>query len=435
MSGMDFAAVGANLGRQLMGGGDAFEAGRTKMAQFLADANYKQAQGDYYASKANNERQRASYQTPEFGGKIAAELAGLSDEQASALENYRKTGKWGMSPAMPDEAKQMTMAPAPLDHDWATPEVMQRYNMGKAAHLISLGGTGDSNADQITKALESLLGQNRIDAVVADPSKAAALGQAMAASQGKALFNQGSNGVMDNFTGVERINDVGRSVIGENNAQASNAYASAGAHNANRQKTMAEIPEIQSKIDLNRSKIGQPTINPDGSITGPTGKPVKLSATAEKELFEADDGVQAGKNIIGILNSALDINDKAYSGYGAKMRAVARSNLPGQSEAADATINLDNMMTGQALESLKMVFGGMPTEGERKILLEMQASAEKTPEQRKQIITRAIEAAKKRVIFNTNKAKALRSGTHNIADPQGQFQEPSIDDLLKKYGG
>ena len=114
---------------------------------------------------------------------------------------------------------------------------------------------------------------------------------------------------------------------------------------------------------------------------------------------------------------------------------MARSNLPGESEQANATINLDNIMTTQALESLKSTFGAAPTEGERKILLDIQASADKTPKQRKEIIERAMKAAENRLIFNTNKAKALRNGTHNVIDPQGQNGSPDVDALLKKYGG
>ena len=153
-------------------------------------------------------------------------------------------------------------------------------------------------------------------------------------------------------------------------------------------------------------------------IAAGKGNVKNMSATMQKELFEADDTVQSGRNVIGILNGALKINKDAYSGYGAKQRAVLRSNLPGQSEAADATINLDNMMTGQALESLKLVFGGMPTEGERKILLEMQASADKTPGQRKSIIERGIAAANNRVKFNASKAKSLRGGTYLTDAPE-----------------
>lgn len=141
-------------------------------------------------------------------------------------------------------------------------------------------------------------------------------------------------------------------------------------------------------------------------------KAAQLSPTAQKELFEAEDTIQSSKNVIGILNEALKINDKAYSGAYATERAIARSNLPGTDEAADATINLNNMMTGQALESLKATFGGMPTEGERKILLDIQAAPNKTPAQRKMIIERAQKAAEVRIKFNEERAKKLRSGEY-----------------------
>lgn len=171
--------------------------------------------------------------------------------------------------------------------------------------------------------------------------------------------------------------------------------------------------------------------------TQPKPKPAgPMSVTLQKELIESDDAVQANSSVKATLESALKLNDKAYSGYGAKTRAVARSNVPFESEAANATIDLDNMMTGQALESLKAVFGGMPTEGERKILLDMQASVDKTPAQRKSIIDRAITAADRRAKMASAKAKAIRSGTYltegaEMPVPGG---DTAVDAALKKYG-
>lgn len=151
-----------------------------------------------------------------------------------------------------------------------------------------------------------------------------------------------------------------------------------------------------------------------------------LSPTAQKELFEADETSQASDNVIQMLNEAKAINEKAYSGPFATTRAKAVSLVPGGTEAADATINLDNIMTSQALESLKATFGGMPTEGERKILLDMQASADKTPKQRVEIMDRAIEAAKRRKAFNEEKAKSLRSGSYFKEPPQSPQKSGGI---------
>jgi hypothetical protein len=136
-----------------------------------------------------------------------------------------------------------------------------------------------------------------------------------------------------------------------------------------------------------------------------------MSVTLQKELLESDDAVQTGKSVISTLENALKLNDKAYSGYFAKGRATLTSNLGG-SESADATINIDNMMTGQGLDQMKSIFGAAPTEGERKILMDMQASADKTPKQRKDIMERAITAAERRVKYAESKAKSIRGGTY-----------------------
>lgn len=161
----------------------------------------------------------------------------------------------------------------------------------------------------------------------------------------------------------------------------------------------------------------------------------KMSPTTQKELFEADEVTQSATNVIDILNRAKQINKTAYYGPLAVERAKAMSLLPGDRTAENATVDLDNMMTGQALESLKAIFGGMPTEGERKILLDIQASASKTPAQREAIINRAIEMAQRRLGFNKSKADAIRKGTYFKEAPEikSTAQQPSIDDLLKKY--
>lgn len=294
--GMDAVNAGASLGRQLMGTIGAKEAGYGKMAELLAKTNMMQAHGDFYQQKANSERQRAQYQTPEYGSKIAASLAGLSDPQAGEMEAFTKNGNWGMTPARDDPVQQMTLAPTPKTApEWATPQVKDRYNAGRAAHMLNLGATGDSNADQVMKAISEILGQGRIDSAMADPSKAQVLGQAMAASEGKPLYHAGPNGTMQLFTGQENLNDVGRSAAKENLAQANNANAAAGNQSASAALHRAQIPEVQSRIDLNKSKIGadQVVINPDGTqtIIKGSGKPGK--APTEFQAKSATYGARA----------------------------------------------------------------------------------------------------------------------------------------------
>lgn len=162
------------------------------------------------------------------------------------------------------------------------------------------------------------------------------------------------------------------------------------------------------------TRTGQatPVVSADGKPLAPKSRSGPMSATLQKELLESDDTVQAAKNTVLMLESAKKLNKEAYSGYFAKGRATLASNLPGESKGADATIEIDNLMTGQGLESLKSIFGAAPTEGERKILMEMQASVDKTPAQREAIMDRAISAAKRRSKYASDKAGSIRSGKY-----------------------
>lgn len=148
-----------------------------------------------------------------------------------------------------------------------------------------------------------------------------------------------------------------------------------------------------------------------GQPVAPKAKSGPMSVTLQKELIESDDNVQSAAAAIESLRKAKTINDAAYSGYGASTRAALVSNLGG-SESADATVELDNLIGNQALGSLKSIFGAAPTEGERKILIDLQASSDKSPAQRATIIDRAIKAAEVRAKYANSKAQSIRSGKY-----------------------
>lgn len=155
--------------------------------------------------------------------------------------------------------------------------------------------------------------------------------------------------------------------------------------------------------------------------------PRKLSAQEQKELFESEDSISSSQNAASALRQALTLNEKAYSGPLAKQRATALSAVPGvKSPEADATIDVDNLITGQALESLRATFGGMPTEGERKVLLDMQGSVNLQPQQRREIWERALKLAERREQINRQKSEQLRSGEY-MQPGGGTANVPAID--------
>lgn len=153
-----------------------------------------------------------------------------------------------------------------------------------------------------------------------------------------------------------------------------------------------------------------------------------MSPTLQKELIEADDTVQSAQGAIGNLKKALELNDKIDSGWRAVDRAKIRVQLPGDSTKAKATLDYDNLVGTQTLGSLKAIFGGNPTEGERAILLDLQASADKPKDVREKILQRAVAAAQRRVDLSSARAKSIRGGTY-LTEGAGDGS-PSLDDAM-----
>lgn len=176
-----------------------------------------------------------------------------------------------------------------------------------------------------------------------------------------------------------------------------------------------KAPTIVETFDPN---TGQPvkgymqgtTFVPVGGVKSPTARDNPMNSTIQKEIFEADEGMQAGQAVLQGLDRALELNNVAYDGPFADQRSAASALFGDQ--GGIATQELKNVVTSQALESLKAVFGGMPTEGERKILLEIQGSVDQPKPVREAIYKRARVAAERRIAANQQKGNALRSGDY-----------------------
>jgi len=154
--------------------------------------------------------------------------------------------------------------------------------------------------------------------------------------------------------------------------------------------------------------------NPSSKVFIATGKmpneDQKLTATDKKAILESDEAVSKGDGVIQKLEEALRLSPQAYSGPFASTRGYVGS-LVGL-EAGKATESMDNIITSGSLENLKAIFGGNPTEGERKILLDIQGSSNKAPAVREEIFRNALAAAKRRQEFNRQRAQEMRGGTY-----------------------
>jgi hypothetical protein len=160
-------------------------------------------------------------------------------------------------------------------------------------------------------------------------------------------------------------------------------------------------------------------INPE------TGLPErKLSSAEQKEYFDTIDLKNSGEAAINALTKAKDIltsspeGSEPYTGFAAETRAAAAripviGGVVADKERGAATTEYKTLVTEQALNSLKAIFGGMPTEGERAILMQMQALPTYTPQEQQRIIDNAIEAASTRLSFNSDKANTILTGQYS----------------------
>jgi hypothetical protein len=151
-------------------------------------------------------------------------------------------------------------------------------------------------------------------------------------------------------------------------------------------------------------------ISSDGKFE-PTFEPRKqnqqLSATETKELFEADDAIKAGEQALASVERALNLNDKAASGTLAWGEQQFNKIFDKQAAADTTAFKTEGL--DQALSSLRTIFGGNPTEGERGILIEMQAAPSMTRTERKALLDRTKEKVASR-LENAKQRKASIEG-------------------------
>lgn len=161
----------------------------------------------------------------------------------------------------------------------------------------------------------------------------------------------------------------------------------------------------------------------DGTPMRIPGMEKALTSSQEKEIYDATDIITNSEGALEALTSAKSLLDRPeaerpYSGFGADARTgAARLPLIGgivaDKDRGAATTEYNTLITEQALSSLKATFGGNPTEGERQILLKLQAMSDYDPKEQKAILNRAIAAAERRSKFNQQKVKAIQGRDYN----------------------
>jgi hypothetical protein len=175
----------------------------------------------------------------------------------------------------------------------------------------------------------------------------------------------------------------------------------------------------------------------DVVFTGAGADEKPPTSTELKEIFDSSDVISSSEGAKSALLRAKTImadqgENKPYSGFGASMRTqLARlpdglvpDALADKGRAA-ATTEARTLVQEQALGNMKAIFGGNPTEGERQILMQMQALPDFTPEEQQKIIDNATQAIDRRIEFNKRKMKAVET-----RDYSGLTEQPAAPSAL-----
>lgn len=188
--------------------------------------------------------------------------------------------------------------------------------------------------------------------------------------------------------------------------------------------SVVKAPIGEAPLDYKPTKEtfgGQPVfMSPKGLVLAdgtPVGKvdvkPKALTATEQRELFDTEDAVNSGLSTISSIEQALELNNQAYEGSLSGWRKTVGQLFSSDDPRYVATETFDNVVQSSSLRDLKAMFGANPTEGERKIYLELQAISSKPRAVREQILRRASEAIKRRVARDTKRLERLKTGDYS----------------------
>ena len=214
-----------------------------------------------------------------------------------------------------------------------------------------------------------------------------------------------------------------------------------------------ELEQRRAEIDLKRKAleaqkrgtikdgesmwVEDPTAQGGIRFIEPPQAATKLNPTQAKELQAADDFILPTQGALDQLKRARQLNVDSYDGWLASQRADAYANLSKPDpknpksvkdrQTAANTLLLENVVTNQALQSLRSIFGGNPTEGERKILLSVAGSVNQPRDVREAIFAEAQRLAEERLAFNRQKAASIRQGAYYKPGGQPPALGPRVD--------
>lgn len=337
--------------------------------------------------------------------KQTAELGKMAETQndqqwGQTLQMYRSRGVNVPAQFEGPQGRLLAISQSKLAIDGVRAEIAQKYGAANASNASaeSSRATAAKTAEETRLMPETRASEAGLRSAQANQANATA---AQTVAQTAAYPDESQARI-----GAQRAN-----------AEATRATAEATAAQA-RNRSPEERASQAALYGLQPGSRDYQTYVLTGALPGRTAE---VDATTKKEIQETDDFISQTRSAISSLGRALELNSQAYSGAGADIRSGVVSNTLGAvrpQPGAIATGELANVVTNQALASLRATFGGNPTEGERKILMDVAGSVNQPAALRQKIYERALELANNRLRMNEEKARSLRAGSYY--SPGGQ---------------
>lgn len=245
-------------------------------------------------------------------------------------------------------------------------------------------------------------------------------------------ITQSADNVADNQTkiAVEQMGNDTQRYVSDNSLKGSmysadkSAEASMYGADQSTQRTLAEIEAEKQKAEIREVGGRIYRVYSDGSADdlGPVA-PKPMTSGSREKVAEIQGDSDKINQTISSLQKALDLSEQGiYDGYFANDRADFMGNFGGTEESR-RTQEYMNIITNSALQSMKSIFGGNPTEGERAMLLKVQASASYPIEVRRAILSEAIDTMKNRLKSNQNQMSIIMGQNGQSVSQQTTIQQ------------
>ena len=179
---------------------------------------------------------------------------------------------------------------------------------------------------------------------------------------------------------------------------------------------ITETQGLKTSADALKKDAAQLALEREKRMAANAGK---LTPPELKLKEETEDTIAAAASALTALDKALKLNPKTFSGSpGDLAQKYGLTVFDSKHPKLMATEEQENLLATQALTSLKTLVGGNPTEGERKVIMDLQGISSKSLPVREVIISNAIETTKNRLARNQKRLAEIQSGAYRETSPE-----------------